>query len=423
MFDTLDFEHTIIGAICVDQSQIRNISTILRPDDFSIKACSLVYQLAVDLDNQGKLFDGYIAAEFLKGKIQEPRKFLAECIECVTTTANTEEYARQLRKTSDNNKLRLRVMDAFIGDDPEIVETVAAICSDIIQHRPSTRVKTIEQAAGEAYNALFELESKRIDTGFGKLDGILKGFHSGELVIIGARPAVGKSAFALALAEYAAKHRVKVVIHSLEMEDDEISERMFVRHTRKTALDNLIDRNLTNEQGEDVAEAYCTVAEYPILIDDSPMQTVSKIRSQALSTPDLGLIIVDYLQLLQPDHRAEKREVEVSEMSRGLKALAMELKIPVIAMSQLNRIRGDDEKPTLRELRESGSLEQDANKVLLLWNIDKEHNIVGCNVAKSRRGKTGVVQFVFDGSHMTFCELAEEYVEPEGKRKNGFLEI
>ena len=138
--------------------------------------------------------------------------------------------------------------------------------------------------------------------------------------------------------------------------------------------------------------------------------------------PDLGLIIVDYLQLLQPDHMAEKREVEVSEMSRGLKALAMELKIPVIAMSQLNRIRGDDEKPTLRELRESGSLEQDANKVLLLWNIDKDHNIVGCNVAKNRRGKTGVVQFVFDGSHMTFCELAEEYVEPEGKRKNGFLE-
>lgn len=420
MFDTLDFENAIIGAICVDQSQIRCIAPILRPDDFSISACATVYQTALDLDSQGKLFDGFIAAEVLNGKINNPREFIAECIECCTTTANTEEYARELRKKADNNKLRLRVMDAFIGEDPDLPETVAAICADIIQHRPSTRVKTLSQAADRAYMALFEKDGKRIDTGFGKLDGVLKGLHGGEFVLIGARPAVGKSAFALAIAENAAKHGILTAIYSQEMLDDELSERFFVRHTSETKLDHLIDRNLTEKQAEEVAKAYCDIANLPILIDDSPMMTVSKIRSQALSTPNLGLIIVDYLQLLRPEHRAEKREVEVSEMSRGLKNLAVELRIPVIAMSQLNRIKGDDEKPTMRELRESGSLEQDANKVLMLWNIDKANSIVGVNVAKNRRGKTGVVQFSFDGSHMMFYELADEYEEQEPKRRGGF---
>ena len=417
-FDTLEFEHGVIGAICREQAVVRRIASILRPEDFSIGACAEVYEAALDANSRGKLFDGFMAADALRGKIDNPRTFIAECMDCCPSVANAEVYAHTIRKHADDRRLRNAINEAMTGDDPDLAATVASICAEQIQARPMSHTQRLRDALENTYNALWKRDGLRIDTGYGKLDYLLKGFHAGELVLVGARPSVGKSAFGLSIAEAAARRGHSVALFSLEMLADEVAERMMARHTETATLDNLIDRPLTEGLGGDVARAMCETSELPITVIDSPRVTVSRMRAQALAIPKLDLIVVDYIGLMQSDRRYDSRYLEVCEISRGLKNLAVELRVPVVALAQLNRARDDAERPTLRDLRDSGSLEQDANKVLLLWNIDAATHTVGCSVAKNRRGRTGVVQFTFDGAHMKFYEIAAEYVEAPRQRQS-----
>lgn len=418
VIDTFEEEIALIGALCIDAKTVHVIARHVMPEMFMLDSCRAVYECALERIKAGKKFDPLIAADLLSEKIPDVRKFLAECMEVVPTTANTEEYAEILCRKSEERALRERVAAALETESGEsLASSIAAICAEQIQARPTSRAVQMRDALESAYRALWDKEPFRVDTGYGRLDRLLKGLHAGELVLLGARPSVGKSAFGLSIVEAAAKRGHHVALFSLEMLSDEISERMMARHTKTATLDNLIDRPLPESMSEDVARAMCAAAELPITIFDSPRLTVSRMRAQALTVPKLSMIVLDYLGLMNCERRSDSRYQEVSEISRGLKNLAVELRVPIVALSQLNREKGATEKPTLRDLRDSGSLEQDANKVMLLWNVDEAAHIVGCSVAKNRRGRTGEVHFMFDGDHMRFSELDRLHVEPQRRKE------
>ncbi len=421
MIDTAEMECYLVGCICQKQETVRVISKYVREEDFRITACGLVFSAALDADGRGKLFDAYCAADVLNGKIENPRKFIAECIETVPTTTNAEEYAIRVRVEADERYLREKVTEALeVEHGVKLTETVAAICSEIVQNRPNNRMKPIGSVMKQMYGALFEQPTNRIDTGYGRLDFLLKGLWGGELVVIGARPAVGKSAFALSIAENAARRTGKTVqFYSLEMEDVEIAERALARHTQTVTMDNLIDRSLNDSQGDETAEAFTSVAALPIVIDDSANMKPSKVRAQALTQENLGMIVVDYGGLMSADRKYDSRNLELGAISRDLKNLAKELHVPVVMLAQLNRGVGDDMKPSLRELRDSGELEQNANKCIFLWNIDRESGKVGVSVAKNRRGRLGEVVMYFDGGHMRFTETEERYEEIKRPKRRG----
>ena len=422
MIDTLDAETNLIGAICVDQKTVRVAAKYLTADDFRSSACGTVFDAALDADSRGKLFDGYMAADVLKGKLDNPRQFIAECIEVCVSTANAEEYAKLIRREADERRLREQVEIALAEQSGEkLAETIAGICAEQIQKRPGSRMRKLDFVLQKTFQGLFEKPENRVDTGYSHLDNILKGMWGGELIVIAARPAVGKSAFALSIAEYAARCGKIVQFYSLEMEDVEIGERELARWTSSVTMDELIDRSIGEDdaKNEDAARAFSRTASFPIYIDDSPNVKPSKVRAQALTQERLGLIVVDYGGLMSPDRKQDSRNLELGAITRDLKNLAKELKIPIIMLAQLNRGVSSEQKPTLRELRDSGEIEQNANKVLFLWNIDRDIGKVGVSVGKNRRGKCGDVVMEFDGAHMVFTELEERYEEPDIGRKNG----
>lgn len=427
LIDTHEEEIAVIGAICRDAKMLRVVQRYVEPKHFFYESCRTVYEYALDTEADGKVFDVMVAADALKGKIADIRKFLAECMDIVPTTANTEEYAKLLRTKADERELREKVGIALNEESgAKLTETIAAICTEQISNRAGGRMKKFEDVIKKTYQGLFETPENRCDTGYGKLDAMLKGMWGGELIILAARPAVGKSAFALSIAESVAKSGKTVQFYSLEMEDVEVGERSIARHTTRLTMNEIIDRNLggeayppkvLDEMQEDAARAYLEILKLPIYIDDSPNVKPSKVRAQALTQRGLGLIVVDYGGLMSADRRYDSRNLELGAISRDLKNIAKELKVPVLMLGQLNRGVGDEQKPTLRELRDSGELEQNANKCVFLWNINKDDGLVGVSVAKNRKGRTGELVMKFDGEHMRFYETEDRYEEPKRKGK------
>ena len=411
--DTSQLEYSVIGAICIDPKVCDKISGILSPEDFSISACSEVYEAACDALSRGKSFDAVVAADAVRNRVEDAYGFIRACMDVTPTTANTENHARMLHQRASETRFKLAVQEALEGEEP--AASIAGICQNFLQASAGGGMKTIGQAMKAAWDGIANDKELRIDTGFPKLDGLLKGINAGQLVLIGARPGVGKSAFALDLATYAARSGHKVLIYSLEMLSDELAERLMARKSRVT-LDKLIDKQLSDEDLADLAAASSSLSQLPVTICDSPNVTVQKIRAQARTIKGLELIIVDFMTLLQSTQRYDSRNLEVGAISRQLKILATELRIPIVVLSQLNRTQDETEEPGLMSLRDSGELEQNANKIVFLWKIDRETGTIGVKVAKNRRGRTGVVQMDFDGSHMKFTELTEDYKRPVKKR-------
>ena len=398
-------------------AQIREsfkISSILSPDDFSISACGEVYEAACDALSRGKHFDAVLAADAIRNRVDNAVNFIRECIDVTPTTANAESHAKLLHQRAVEARFKLAVQEALEGEDA--AAAVASICQSFLQTNSGGGLQTIGQAMKAAWDGIANDKELRIDTGFPKLDGLLKGINAGQLVLIGARPGVGKSAFALDLAEYAARGGRKVLIYSLEMLSDELAERLMARKSRVT-MDALIDKRLSEEDLADLAAASSSLSQLPITICDSPNVTVQKIRAQARTIKNLELVIIDFMTLLQSTQRYDSRNLEVGAISRQLKILATELRIPIVVLCQLNRTQDETEEPGLMSLRDSGELEQNANKILFLWKTDRDTGTIGVKVAKNRRGKTGIVLMDFDGSHMKFTELAEDYVPPTKKRR------
>ena len=418
MQDTSALEYSLAATVCLEPKRVLQLRQIVSVEDFSVPACAAVFDAADSAVSRSKAFDANIAADGLRSVVDDPRRFLADCIDATPTLANAEEYARLLHRHAAEKRLRDGVLAALDEDNP--AAAVAEVCKAHLLNSTGGRLKTISQALIETMSQLSARETQRINTGFPLLDSKLKGFEAGQLVIIGARPGVGKSAFLLDIAESAARAGNETLFVSLEMSASELTERLLARRSAAT-MDQLIDRDVESNW-DSIAAASRRLERLPLHFWDKPAATVSKIRGAAATIQNLRLIVIDYLGLMQADRRADSRNLELGQISRDLKNLASELQIPIVAAAQLNRGVSDTERPTLLSLRDSGELEQNGSKVLFLWRID-ENGTIGVSVAKNRRGRQGVVQMHFDGEHQRFTELSEPYQEPEKKsRRGGFLE-
>lgn len=425
--DTTELEYSICGAVVKDARRVlRVVRPLLSAEDFSIAPCAALYAAAVRAQDKGQGFDEALAITALSEQTDYAAagRFVSLCIDSAPTTANAETHAKLLHEAAVDRELRRAAEDILADPNREdTAEALAAVCKAALERKVDAHPADLSSILTGYLNGLTAPQT-RLYTGFADLDKLLMGMGAGELVLVGARPAVGKSAFSLSLAEVAAKHGT-VLLYSLEMSADEVAERLQVRHTNSVTLSDLVNGQTQSEAiWQELADAASELSALPIRICDAPNMTVSRIRAQAMAQENLSCVIVDYVGLLRPDHRNDNRNLELGQISRDLKNLAAELRVPVIALAQLNRGRDETEQPTLRDLRDSGELEQNANKVLLLWKADVERSIIGCSVAKNRRGKTGTVQFRFEGVHMRFWPMFRgKYVEPCSARSTAYDRI
>lgn len=425
MLYNTEAEQAVIGSMLLDSRVIPKLAALLRPEDFYHEVYGAVFESAVDAYERGKAWDVITAIDEIKARLpdDEAKKHIADLATLTPTAANAEEYARIVKKYSGLRHLKSIFEEVFDGhgDPNEIAADIISRCQDYLQGNRTKRLKRIAEAMASMYESKSKKEELRIDTGFQRLDSLLKGLNGGELIVIAARPGVGKTAFMLDLASTAAKNGYETLVFSMEATGEEIAERLVARYSR-VPMDKLIDNKLEVDDWKEISKTAAVLGSYPLTLVDDPFMSTATIRAIARSMPNLKLICVDYLTLMQSTRRFEKRYQEIGAMTRELKMLAMELKIPIVVLSQLNRDKDETQMPSLRDLRESGDIEQDANKIIFLWKLDETETLagkeikVGVRIAKNRRGKTGVVVFKFYGDHMWFIETDEKY---EAKRQRG----
>ena len=398
-----DTEFSVVGACFIDPRFLDKTAGCIRAEDFMNPVCAALYSAAAKARNNGEMLDPVAAQDVIRDKVPDAGGFIAKCIELCPSVTSAEGHAEYIHAQAKTRVFRAAVDEILAtctGD--ELVTGIAGVCQDHISGRLG-RSRTMAQTLDRVLNALSAPPAGRIETGFKRTDALLKGMRGGNLVIIAARPAAGKSAYAMNVA----RSGKTVLLYSLEMSDEELGERI-ISGASGVPLDNVTDHTLTDQSWKKISEACESLYSLPLIINDDPGVTVSKIRAEARVAQDLGLIIIDFMTLLKSERRYDSRNLEVGALSRELKLLAMELDIPIIVLSQLNRSVSDTERPSLANLRDSGELEQNANKVIFLWNIDEEQGIKGMAIAKNRQGRCGAVQMRFWGDQMRFTELRPE---------------
>lgn len=412
-------EQCVIGALCIEPSLIEKVIRFLKPDDFTINACNVLYAEMYDNYINNKVTDVNLLPQCLRPYMSDPAQYIRECMMLAPTTNNVVLHSHVIHDSAQERRLRESVMECLDNNEKnDIATSIIQKCQDYLQDRVSVS-KTMFQLANDACDKLGAPMELRIDTGFPRLDGIVKGFWGGNLIIVGARPGAGKSSWALDLAEHTARMGKHVLFYSLEMLGDELIERLISKKAR-IPLDHMIDNCMSEEEINRYVMACADLSSLSITYEDQANVTVHDIKARARSLNDVSLIIIDYIGLLNATGKYPNRNLELGAISRELKKLATELRVPIVALAQLNRQKTDSEEPNLSDLRDSGELEQNASKVLFLWNIDEEEGIKGCKVAKNRRGKRGTVQFNFEGEYQTFTERSQD-VEVHGKKKSSAL--
>ena len=416
-------EINVIGAILIEPRLVKDVAGFLTASDFDQKACAAVYSSAIEKVSAGDPFDPVIAIECLQGIVDQPEKYLVDCMNLTGGTwANGKYHAQLLHEAADQIRLYEGVQGILNDMQPKEIPTeLIKIAQEAMRGKLGKR-RTLYELLNQYYESLNEGPPERTNTGFQKLDSYMMGMRPGNLVILAARPGVGKSAFAMQIAENVAMAGKKVLVYSLEMKGEELTERLLANHSG-IPLDVVVQRDVKSEQfdGSAMNRAVDELFRLPIIINDEANVAPSKVRTEALEIGDVGLIVVDYVGLMDSDggkRMKENRNLELGSISRDLKKIAVELDIPILMLCQLNREVGDGEKPEIRNLRDSGELEQNANKIMFLWRISEEQQTVGVYVAKNRQGKTGVVQMIFDGEHMRFLERYDD-IPMENKKRRG----
>ncbi len=459
-------EMCIIGAILIDEKALANVMQTLKPEHFYFEELKATYQAILELSSEGKSIDFVSILKKLVAKgiydEKQAKQMLFECADLVPSVSQVESYAKTVIDSFKARKLReigtrLAFDGVFAENVNEVVDGIMSELYEVVSEQHKKQLKTVGDIGTkvfDGYNNDGQDLENRSHTGFSRLDEILKGMSAGNLVILAARPKIGKTAFALSIAENVAKSGKTVALYSLEMESSEIYERLLSKRA-KIPMNTLIDRSfkdkkrpqkIRNEEINKIAATIDEIYSLPIKINDNPACTVNDIRlesrcvaAQANSRtksckkrsldsrdgePPLGLIVIDYLQLMRSAKRFENRNLEVGAICRELKCLASELGVPILCLSQLNRSSDESTRPSPSELRDSGSIEQDANKVILMWCIEKnlnergfvERKTIGADVALNRRGTTGVTLFNFNGNYMQFTELDRKYEEAKPKK-------
>lgn len=414
-----NIEQCVIGALCIAPEKMKEVARFLRSEDFTILACEKIYGVLFTWYINNQAIDINLLPQELKDSIGDPFNYIRECMMLAPTTNNVVLHAHVIHDAAKERRFQSEVMECFnkySGDDlaTEILKTSQDYLRDGIGG-----AKTLFDLVNQALDNLSKPLGLRINTGFPRLDGILKGMRGGNLIIIGARPSVGKTAFALDLAVSAAKQGHKTLFYSMEMTSEELVQRLLSTYSG-VQLSQIIDGQMDDNELLEYVQAGARISGLPVLIEDASNVTVETIRTKAIEEQDVKIIFVDYIGLLQSTKNYQNRNYELGAMSRDLKNLAMELKIPIVVLAQLNRNVNSDQEPNLSDLRDSGELEQNANKVIFLWNIDEEEGIRGVKVAKNRNGRIGTVQMNFDGEHQKFIERSEDIEYRKAKSTGRF---
>jgi replicative DNA helicase len=439
---SLEAEQSVLGAILIDRDVVVEVAEFLRPEDFYRQANGTIYRAILDLFERREPVDIVTVAENLErtGDLEAVggRSYLSTLSNQTPTAVHAVPYARIVeRKAVLRNLIGAAGKIAGIGyEDPaEIQEAIDRAEAELFQvsnRRVTVGFSKLNDLLHDAYDRLDYLHAHRgeisgIRTGFTDLDSLTTGFQKSDLILIAARPSVGKTSLALNIAEHAAVHDHKSVgIFSLEMSKDQLVLRLL------SSVSNIDSQRLRTGFLEEldfarIAPAMNSLSEASIYIDDTASISTMELRTKARrlqAEAGLDLIIVDYLQLMQSSiqSRDANRVQEVSEISRGLKALAKELAVPVIALSQLSRQpeMRESKEPRLSDLRESGELEQSADLVLMLWrekergadDQDTDGEVIKLKLAKHRNGPTGEVDLWFRKRQTRFVSYAgERYAE------------
>lgn len=417
----------------LDKEAIYTVMEILRPEDFYREAHRIIYRVIVDLNEADEPADLVTVTEELRKRNELEQiggvSYVASLANAVPTAANAAHYARIVAEKSILRSLinaasRI-VQHGYDGsiEVTELLDEAEKLIFDVSQRRQRDGFARIKDVLLHAFDQLEQLsQHKGGVTGvptFKDLDKLLSGLQPSDLIICAARPGMGKTSFCLNIAQnVACNHNVTVAIFSLEMSKEQLAHRMW-SGLAMVDQHKLRSGYLTSEDWEKLVQAAAILAEAPIFIDDSPGISVLEVRAKSRrlqAEHGLGLIIVDYLQLMRTSRRVENRQQEISEISRSLKALARELHVPVLALSQLSRAveQTHDKKPSLSHLRESGALEQDSDVVFFIHrpeyyerNTDKK-GIAEIIVAKHRHGPTGTVEMAFLPQFTKFVDLAKD---------------
>ena len=429
----LDAERSLLGAILMSEEKLADVTTIVRPKDFYDERHQHIYNAMWSLYERRRPVDLLtIKAELKAKKLTEKAggsAYLSELSGYVPTAAHATAYAEIVAAAAVRRRLITAAADineqAYDQghDINEIIGNAEKTLFDVSQQNVKSEVYAISDLLSETFDRLEELNENKgalagLKTGFPDLDRITAGLHRSDLVILAARPAMGKTALALNIARNVAQINNKaVLIFSLEMGREQLINRMLSDASGVNSF-KLETGGFVDDDFSKISEALSDLSQVPIYIDDTPGLTVMEMRTKAQRVAheqELGLIVVDYLQLMSGNSKRamDNRVQEISEISRGLKLIARELNIPVIALSQLSRsVESRDPKiPMLSDLRESGSIEQDADIVMFLYREDyydpetERQHITDLIIAKHRRGACGKVELYFDSERVRFMSL------------------
>jgi replicative DNA helicase len=431
---SIEAEQSVLGAMLLDKEAIASATEILTPEDFYKEVNGAIFDAIVKIYQRGEPVDLITLPEQLKNtNILEQVggvSFISDLANSVPSSSSVRHYAKIVESKSLMRKL-IKASSSILDKSYEGVEEVSELIEmaekkifDISQGRSTEGFVPISQVLLEAFDNIEKrFQNKNqitgTSTGFSDLDSKTSGFQKSDLILVAARPSMGKTAFALNIAQNSAiKSKVPVAIFSLEMSREQLINRMLCSEAHIDSQ-KLRTGDLQESDWDKLAKAMAVLSEAPIFIDDTPGISVMEMRAKCrrlMLEHGLGMIMVDYLQLMSGNGKNESRQQEISEISRSLKGLAREMNCPLIALSQLSRApeARSDHRPILSDLRESGAIEQDADVVMFLYRDEyynpetEEKNIGELSIAKQRNGPTGLIKLVWLGQYTKFVNL-EKY--------------
>jgi replicative DNA helicase len=437
-------ERAVLGGILLRQEKLHEVRALLNPEDFYHPAHQLIFQSMIDVEGKGSAIDPLtVSAELLRrellGRVEGGEGYLVDLLNEVPTAENISHYARIVREQSTLRQLihtTREISSQAMGDHGDFREFLDSAEKRVFEVARQSMTSNYEHVKALLPEAIRNVERRRangkdvtgVPTGFSDLDKLLSGLQPNDLVLLAARPSMGKTSLALSFALNSAVHgRIPVLFFSLEMGSQQLVERMLCSEGRIDS-NKLRSGHMASHEWINLTKAASRLMEAPISIDDSSDPSVLEIRAKArrwASDPTVprgdgplrGVILVDYVQLVKSgaSRREDSREREISDVSRGLKALAKDLHMPIVALAQLNRglEKREDKRPILSDLRESGALEQDADVIMFIYRDDyynKEKSdkpgVAEVIIGKHRNGPTGTVDLRWSGEHTRFDNLS-----------------
>lgn len=434
---SLEAEQSVLGGVLIENESLNEVLQLLRPDDFYQENHRAIFQALIELNSRGEPADLVTVSEYLSrnGALEKLGgvAYISTLVDSVPTTANIASYAKIVKDKSILREL-IRACGNLTAectseqsDVDDFLDRAEGMIFNISQRRNSGSFAPLKDVLQTSFRTIETLQQNRgqlsgLSTGYKEFDKLTNGLQRSDLIIVAARPSMGKTALALNIAQYAAlEAKIPVAIFSLEMSKEQIGLRLLCSEGR---IDNTQLRK--GELGDDdwmrLTRVAGRLSESKIFIDDSAALTGLEMKAKARrlkSAHNLGLVVVDYLQLMRSERRNENRVQEISEISMNLKALAKELQIPVIALSQLNRgvDSRDNKRPQMSDLRESGAIEQDADLIAFIYRDEiynpesPDRGLAEVIIAKHRNGPTGKFKLAFLGQYTRFEDLAYEYQE------------